>query len=186
MCIYLSYGLVLILPIAAVLVAARGRPATGAWVGLGFLLVVALVTSLGFNWWSGYQLVTERYSAGLGGVRNYGYWAWANLAAFALACGPAVVVGVRRLLAGARWAGTWSVIRDPRNTMSVIVGTTLVMVAVATLGGLSKGEVERIWLPFGGVLLLACVAIPASRARLWLIAQVVLVLCIQNLVMTPW
>ena len=133
-----------------------------------------------------------RYADGLGGVRLYSYWVWANVAAFALAVGPAAVVGLRRALATLQlsadgssiWRFRW--LRDPVNTVAVVSTSALAAALIATVGGLSKGEVERIWLPFGAWGLLAVVAIPARRVRWWLGAQAVVVIGVQALVRTPW
>jgi hypothetical protein len=191
--LYLSYGMVLVLGIAAVVLVTRGTWRLVGATASGLVLVVAVVTVAGFNWYDGYQLVVVRYADGLGGVRLYSYWVWANLAAFALAVGPAAVVGVRRALAGLRltsvvpsplWRLGW--VRDRHNTLAIVAASGLGAALIATLGGLSKGEVERIWLPFGVWVLLAVVAIPVRRARWWLAAQAAVVLGVQWLVLTPW
>ena len=133
-----------------------------------------------------------RYADGLGGVRLYSYWVWANVAAFALAVGPAAIVGVRRALAALQLPGDaarlWrlGLLRDPENTVAVVSTSALAAALIATVGGLSKGEVERIWLPFGAWVVLATVAIPAQRVRWWLGAQAVVVIGVQALVLTPW
>jgi hypothetical protein len=118
--------------------------------------------------------VVDRYYDGLGAVRPYSYWVWANLAAFALAIGPAAVVGLRRAVAARHWI------------VASVAGSAFGCVAIATLGGLSKAEVERIWLPFGVWALFAACAIPAERTRVWLGAQAVLVLVVAHVVLTPW
>src|SRR5204863_2843629 len=97
---------------------------------------------------------------------------WVNVAAFAVALGPAAVVGIARL-------------RDRRTW--VLVGAAMLAVALADLSLLSKGEVERIWLPFAPWILLAAVALGARRSRRgWLVAQVALALAVQVWVVSPW
>jgi hypothetical protein len=51
---------------------------------------------------------------------------------------------------------------------------------------MSKGEVERIWLPWTVWLPLAAATLPASRVRHWLIAQAVIALLVEHLFLTPW
>ena len=190
--LYLSYGMVLMLGIAAAVLLTRGTWRLMLVVAAGVLVVVVAVTVAGFNWWEGYHLLVVRYHDGAGGERRYSYWVWANLAAFAVAVGPAAVVGVRRAFAALRLPSSradlqstaW--LRDPQNTVAIVAASALAAVAIATLGGLSKGEVERIWLPFGVWLLLAATAIPTRRVRWWLALQAVLVLAVQHLVFTPW
>jgi len=190
--LYVSYGMVLTLGIVAAVLLNRGTWRLVLAVAAGLLFVVVAVTAAGFNWWEGYQLLVMRYRDGAGGERLYSYWVWANVAAFALAVGPAAVVGVRRSYAALRLTNSprglqpiaW--VRDPQNTVAIVTTSALAAVAIATLGGLSKGEVERIWLPFSVWLLLAATAIPMQRVRWWLALQAVLVLAVQHLVLTPW
>jgi hypothetical protein len=59
-------------------------------------------------------------------------------------------------------------------------------VALADLSGLSKGEVERIWLPFAIWLIVATALLPTSARRGWLIAQAALALAVNHLVLTVW
>ena len=190
--LYLSYGMVLMLGVTAAVLLTKGTWRAFLAVAAGVLVVVTAVTVAGFSWWEGYHLVVERYYQGVAGERRYAYWVWANVAAFALAVGPAAVVGVRRSFAGLRQSvglgelrsATWW--RDPQNTVAIVVAAAIGALLIATLGGLSKGEVERIWLPFAPWLLLAAVAIPEHRVRWWLALQAALVLAVQHLVLTPW
>ena len=190
--LFQSYGMVLMLGIAASVLLTRGTWRLALTAASGIVVVVLAVTVAGFNWYEGYQLVVVRYADGLGGVRLYSYWVWANAAAFALAVGPAAIVGVRRALASGRraadgrsvWTFTW--LRNPANTVALVSASAVGAALLATLGGLSKGEVERIWLPFGVWVLLSAVAIPWHRARWWLGAQAAVVLAVQALVVAPW
>ncbi|MEV1047158.1 hypothetical protein [Streptomyces sp. NPDC049916] len=96
---YLSYGLGLM---AAVLLAVLALTRTARPVVpflLGALVVPAAFTLAGFNWWTAYHLLVERYYQGAGGVRPYAYWVWANLACAVLASGLAAVAGLRRAAA---------------------------------------------------------------------------------------
>jgi hypothetical protein len=69
-------------------------------------------------------------------------------------------------------------------------------VAVANLSGLSKAEVERIWLPFAPWVVLAAAWLPTraaagrpswlAPASVLLAAQVVVAVAVESLVLTPW
>jgi hypothetical protein len=88
----------------------------------------------------------------------------------ALAVGPAVVVGL--VLAIRRW-------RDAASLLP-LVGLAIVVAVDASL--LSKGEVERIWLPFVPWLALAA---PGHR-RSWLALQAVVAVVLQAWLRSKW
>ncbi|MFK0173507.1 hypothetical protein ACIQU5_32470 [Streptomyces sp. NPDC090306] len=105
---YLSYGLALIALIGAgtlLLQRPRGRDLLRLSVPLlcGTAVVPVLFGVAGFNWWDAYRLLVTRYDQGVGGVRPFGYWVWANLACTVLCAGlataPALVRAGRALLA---------------------------------------------------------------------------------------
>ncbi|MCZ3388648.1 MAG: hypothetical protein LH645_05890 [Actinomycetia bacterium] len=191
---YLSYGMVLALGIGAAVLLSRGRWRTLLLVVLGVFVVVLVVTLSGFSWLDGYSVVVDRYYDGLGGVRPYSYWVWANLAAFSLAIGPAAIVGARRagaaVVASTRgspgWPSARATLRSPVGSTALVTASALACVVAATLGGLSSGEVERIWLPFGAWVLFAAIAIPRNRTRLWLSAQAIVVIVLAHIALTPW
>jgi hypothetical protein len=209
---YLSYGLTLCaFSGLTVLVLCRTlRPLP--WVLAGVALVAAVFTLAGFNWWEGYQLLTERYYEGAARVRPYAYWVWANLACAVTAVGPAAVAGVRRaLVCGAR-VGLRATVRlrpqgrkrqpgggqsggvpgaeaerlGSRERLAVLVLAALLTVAVADLSGMSKAETERIWLPFLTWLLPAAALLPRTSARYWLATQAVVALTVNHLLLTGW
>jgi hypothetical protein len=192
--VYVSYGMVLALGIGAAVLVSRGRWRGLLLVVLGFFAVVFVVTVSGFSWLDGYAEVVDRYYDGVGGVRPYSYWVWANLGAFALAIGPAAIVGARRagaaVVASIRLSPGWTsaqvTLRSPVGSTALVTAAALACVVVATLGGLSKGEVERIWLPFGTWVLFAVIAIPPNRTRLWLSAQAIVVVVLAHIAITPW
>ena len=67
------------------------------------------------------------------------------------------------------------------------VGGALLAVVTADVSGLSKGEVERIWLPFAIWLLVATAVFGGRRAaRLWLAGQLVTALVLQVVLVTNW
>ncbi|MEU8008039.1 hypothetical protein AB0B66_43365 [Catellatospora sp. NPDC049111] len=178
---YLSYGLVLLAPlVAAVLSAAWRRGAAGPVLATALaagLAVVVAFTAAGFWWLDGYHLVVQRYYQGIAAERAYGYWAWANLAAFLLSAGPvAAVIGRRAVVA----------LRHDRAAHVLLPLAALVAVAAADLSGLSKAEVERIWLPFAVWLPAGAALLPAGSRRGWLAAGAVTALTVNHLLLTIW
>ncbi|MGH3915782.1 MAG: hypothetical protein ACRDTC_20580, partial [Pseudonocardiaceae bacterium] len=109
--------------------------------------------------------------------RPYWYWSWANLAALAVAVGPATAAGLRRLGARPRHA--------PRGLV-LLVGAAVLALLCADLSGLSKAEVERIWLPFAVWLAAATALLPSRDTRIWLALQAVTALVVNHLLLTEW
>jgi hypothetical protein len=174
-CLYLSYGLVLGGLLAlAVLGLTRDRRA-GLLGTAGVLAVVAAFTAGGFWWFTGFDRVQVIYAASIASTRPYGYFVWANLAAVLLALGPAVVAGGRRAVARPRALPVAAL---------VLAGAGLAAILLADLSGMSKAEVERIWLPFAVWLVVPCALLP--RARYWLAAQALLALALNHLLLTVW
>lgn len=171
--IFLSYGLTLVGLIALAAVAVTRRWAALAVAVVGALAVVAAFAAAGFWWLDGYHLVVERYYQGIASVRPYSYWVWANLAALVLAAGPATAAGVRRVFG----AGL---------PLLALVGAALLAVGVADLTGLSKAEVERIWLPFTVWLVPAAALLPAPSRRWWLAVQALTALAVNHFLLTNW
>jgi hypothetical protein len=172
----LSYGLVLVAAIPVVVAVARRRLRPLAVAAGAAALVLLAFAPLGFWWPEGLGATRVRYWAGVASRRPAGYFLVGNLAAFALALGPAAAIGLARL----RDRGTW-----------LLVGGALVAVALADLSGMSKAEVERIWLPFVPWVLLATTALALTRrpgvtTRLALLVQAALAITIQATVRSPW
>ncbi|AZM59354.1 MULTISPECIES: hypothetical protein [unclassified Streptomyces] len=184
MTMYLSYGLTLFAVTAAAVLLLGGRKLRPlAYAVAGFLVVPAVFTALGFDWWEAYRLLVTRYYQGAGGVRPYGYWVWANLACTVLVVGPATVAGLRR--AGAVWAESRTPLpRSPAPRLALLVCSALLALLIADLSGMSKAETERIWLPFAFWLLPACALLPGPRG--WLAGQAALALLLNHLVLTWW
>ena len=65
----------------------------------------------------------------------------------------------------------------------LVVAAAVVAMLVADLSGMSKAEVERIWLPFAVWTSLSCAELPQPRR--WLAAQAVLAL-VNHLLLTTW
>jgi len=182
---YLSYGLTLFAVIAgAALLLGQRRLRPLPYVVAGLAVVPVVFTLLGFNWWEAYRLLITRYYEGVGGIRPYGYWVWANLACTVLIVGPATVAGLRR--AGTRLPELRGGLRAaaPQPRLALLVFAALLALLVADLSGMSKAETERIWLPFAMWLLPACAFLPRPRA--WLTAQATLALLLNHLLLTGW
>jgi hypothetical protein len=177
--LYLSYGFVLVGVLALAVVALRHRHRLAVLVTgtLGAAAVAVAFTAAGFWWPEGYRLVVERYYQGWAADRPYGYWVWANLAALVLAAGPVLLPALRRTLLAVR--------RD-RAASVVLPLAAAVAVAFADLSGLSKAEVERIWLPFTVWLVVAAARIPDPHRRAWLTAQAATALAVNHLLWTWW
>lgn len=153
----LSYGLALL---AVVLVTIAWR--RDAWRELAIALAAAgalllAVAAFGFSWLDGLAATRHAYWRGIASTRPYRYFVVANIAAFAACIGPATVIAL-----------VW--LRD--RALVVLTGAALVAVAFADLSAMSKGEVERIWLPFA-LWLLPAGALFASRRR-WTTAMLAL------------
>ena len=173
--LYLSYGLVLagLLPVAVVAVTRAWRAT--AFATAGAAAVVAAFTASGFWWFTGLAHVQVIYAASIAATRPYSYFVWANLAAVSIAVGPAVYAGIRRTVAAPR-ALPVAAILLPLAALAAIL--------LADLSGLSKAEVERIWLPFAVWLVVPCALLPRPRA--WLAAQAGLALAVNHLLLTVW
>ncbi|SRR6266508_225273 len=195
--LYLSYGLVLVGPLAlaVILLKPHHRWVTGAVGVAGVGVVVAAFSTAGFWWLTGYHLVVQRYYQGWAADRPYGYWVWANLACLVVSAGPAAVPALRRAAAAAidRWRHQAH--RPPDDLPGTGAHTSpafwlpalaLLAITAADLSGLSKAEVERIWLPYEIWLLPAIAWLPAAHHRCWLAVQALTALTINHLLLTDW
>lgn len=166
----LSYGLVLLAGPAIAVAWVRRRldvlVVTGA-VTVGLLIVLGLLS--GFWWPSGLAATRRAYLAGWAPGRSAWVFVWLNLCAFAFAVGPAAAPALARLRRSAMPA--------------LLVGGALVGVLLADLSLMSKGEVERIWLPWVPWVLVATVSL---RGRRWLAAQAATGLAIQLVLRSTW
>lgn len=165
----LSYGIAaLAVIVLAVALARRAWPALAAATG-GVLAVLLGFAAAGFWWLDGLQATQALYVTGVAARRPYLEFVVIDLAAFSLAVGPAALAALGRLRDRAVW---------------LLAGPALAAVALAALSGLSKGEVERIWLPFAPWLLVATAVL--QPARVWLGAQLALALALQVGLRSPW
>ncbi|WP_243653470.1 hypothetical protein [Pseudonocardia endophytica] len=175
--LYLSYGLVLagLFPLVVVAVTRRWRVLLPALAGGA--LVVGAFTAAGFWWLDGFEKVQIIYAASIAQDRPYEYFVYANLAAVLFALGPAVLAGLRRLAMHPRAVPVGA---------TLLVAAAVVAVLLADASGMSKAEVERIWLPFGVWIVLACGMIPRRQVRGWLAVQAVLAIAVNSLLVMPW
>ena len=171
---FLSYGLVLLAAVPAVVAWQRRRFRPLALAAVGAAPVFVAFAAAGFWWVAGLLATRERYFAGVGGRRPYLDFLVANAACLAIALGPAVAVALARL-------------RDRR--LWLLAGGALAVVGAAMISGMSKGEVERIWLPFAIWLLPAGAALAAFRYRAtagWLGVQATTAIVVASVVKTSW
>ncbi len=176
-CLYLSYGLALGAALVVAVIAMTKAWRTALFAALGVAAVVAAFTVAGFWWITGYELTKVLYAGSIAQSRPYSYFIWANLAALVFALGPAVIAGLRHAVAAPRLVS---------SGVAVLAAAALAVVLVADISGLSKAEVERIWLPFGTWLVPACAWLPRTHHRWWLAGQAVLALLVNHLLLTVW
>lgn len=180
--IFLSYGLVLLAPLAIAVVAVRRRVRPLLVGAVAVTAVVATFAAAGFWWFDGLTATRERVHLGAAGARPYYYFVVADLAILAIALGPAVLAGLGRV--AHRPAGHGNP-RSQRGLM-VLVAAAGIGLLVADLSGLARGEVERVWLPFMPWLAVAAALLPRRDVRWWLAAQVIVTIAIQTFVVSPW
>jgi hypothetical protein len=182
--IFLSYGLTLVAVPAGVIVVLgrRFRPVPLTAVLVGAAGVVAGFAAAGFWWPAGYHLVVQRYYQGVASQRPYAYWVWADLALVVLCAGPVAAVILRRALLRVGPARTL-----PSAGPAVLLALAgLLAIVAADVSGLSKAEVERIWLPFAAWLPAGVALLPVPGRRGWLVVQAVIALLVNHLFLTTW
>jgi len=120
-----------------------------------------------------------------------------------LATGAALLVLAAVAVAGFRWPEGLLATRDTYydgvasirpygtfliNNLAAFAGGGLSAVALADVSGMSKGEVERIWLPFVPWVALATCALPKSdlASRAWLLTAAGFALAFELGVLTSW
>jgi hypothetical protein len=168
-----SYGVALAAAIPAAVIVTRRRFDVAAIVAAtaGGLLVVLWALS-GYSWISGLRATAHEYQV-LDLDRPYAAFFFINLAAWALALGPATFVGLAR--------SGWS-----RRSSLVVGGAAAAL--LANVSGLSSGEVERIWLPFTLWVLPAGAALGLTHpsSRRWMAAQAATAVALTIVVRTQW
>ncbi len=172
---FLSYGLVLLAIIPLAVCSARHRIRPLVLAAVATLPVFAWFAAMGFSWFAGFAATRHVYWTGVAIHRPYSYFFFADLALFAVATGPAVAIALARL-------------RDRRVWW--LVGAVAGVVALADLSGMSKGEVERIWLPFVPWAVLATAALgergTLERIRPYLWLQVACTMVVGVTIWSQW
>jgi hypothetical protein len=168
---FLNYGLVVVGVIGIAVLGLTRSARTAFAAGVGVVAVVVSFALGGFWWWDGVQATAARWSAGTGSDRPYAYTLFGNLAVLAMMVGPAVAAGLGWL-------------RD--RATGVIVGSAALAVLALDISGVTRGEVERIWLPLAPWLVLSCAAIPRRWLRPALIAQAGVAITVQAFVRLAW
>ncbi|OWY59592.1 hypothetical protein B7486_73750, partial [cyanobacterium TDX16] len=169
-CLTFSYGLWLLGFVVLPTLLWRRRWKLLPAVGAAALVPVVALSAAGFDYLAAFDATRVEVEESVQSTRPYGLFLVLNLVVLGIACGPAVVAGVARLRDQATW---------------LLVGGALLAVAFADVSGLSKGEVERIWLPFTVWIVVAASA-HRPPARTWLAAQVALAVAVQVLARTGW
>lgn len=176
--LFLSYGLVLVAVPVVVIAVLRQRRRPFLIAAAGVAAIMAAFLAAGFWWVDGLRATGEQYRLSIAKTRPYGYFLLADLAVFGVIVGPATIASLARL--GRRAGPRWRVVP--------VIGLT--MLVLADLSGLSKAEVERIWLflvpPVAATT--ALLARPGSDVvrRGWLALQVIAGLILQIALRTPW
>ncbi|MGL4339476.1 MAG: hypothetical protein ACRCSP_03500 [Rhodoglobus sp.] len=180
-CVMLSYGLPLLGILACALLALSRNWRPLPWAVLAAVAVVVAFAVTGFVWWEAYPVLVERYWDGIASRRPSSYWLWGNLAALAFSAGPiigaAVAVGLRGL---SPWRTALS------RPVVIVTVAAVAMVLAADISGMSKAEVERIWLPFVPWLLVGTALLPERWRRWGFAGQLVVALIVQHTLFTGW
>lgn len=177
--LFLSFGLTALGLVAlTVVLVHRGRLGRGGVVrvlgvgAVGVLLVVGAFAVGGYWWVEGFTAAGDRVRSGPSyDNRPLAFFVVANLAAAALAVGPAAVAGLASLR---------------RTRLALLPLAALAGMVVSDLTGLVRGETERIWLPFYVWVLVATAFLPVQQRRWWLAASAALAVVIEVVVRTEW
>lgn len=194
--IFLSYGMVLFLVIPGLVilcVSPASLPAKLQSVLAAAAGGVAVVTAFAifhFWWFDGLSTTRFFYWKGTAKFRPWGYFFVANIANIVIAAGPAVMAAMGVAVGGglrqAR-ASLRTLIHSADRVWLLPLGAGVAMLS-ANVSQLSKGETERIWLPFFVFLVPLTSALgPSLRSRrLWIATQVGAALVLQTGLLSKW
>lgn len=170
--LFLSYGLAPLGLVFLVVAVDRRRVRPLVVAGAGIVTVVIGFALAGFWLLAGLVRTRRLYNHTMGALRPYGYFVFADLAVLAVMVGPAVAAALGR---------------GPSRTQLLLAAGGFAAVLVADLSGLSKGEVERIWLPFAPWLITSCAAFEGDRSTQgWLAANVATGVAFELLIRSPF
>ena len=183
--LFLSYGMVTFLAVPAMAVlflrgpTVRRRMLVALSLGAGIVIVFTAFALAHFWWFAGLKTTREFYWKGTAQFRPWAYFFVSNIAVVVIATGPAIVAGAGRLVTRHR--------RRSGQIWLLALGAVIAIMA-ANISQLSKGETERIWLPFFTFLIpLAVVGEPSvGRQRFWLAIQISLTVVLQIGLMSKW
>jgi hypothetical protein len=172
-------------PLAVVIVA---RPPSRVLVaGLAAMAVVPSAFTLAGFWWpDGVAATHEAYLAtGGSSRRSYLFFLVGDFAVLGLLTGPAVAWCLPPLVRALRRGIGPAQPDRARAVVALLAAAALAGTVALDLAGLTRGEVERIWVPYAAWLTVAT-ALRPSLGRRWLAAQAVTALVIQGLIHSPW
>lgn len=157
----------------------RRRPLLNVISGVGSLVPLGLARLAGFVWLDGLTAAQADFSIRIGPHRSWVLWIFLDLLLVLITAGPAVAPAIRKIRRTPGWP--------------FLVGAGLA-VTFAIGSGLSRGEVERSFLPFLPWLLVAAVAPEPGRdprstapAPLLLVGSgAVSAVALQAVLRTPW
>ncbi|WP_252846864.1 hypothetical protein [Actinoallomurus purpureus] len=191
---YLSYGLLpmFALPLAVLVLTRPPRPVLVA-LAAGCAVVPAAFTIAGFSWFAGVAGTHVAWAAGGGArARPYAYFLLGDLSVLALLIGPATAMALPAVLPRAVALARAMLPGGPAEEATSWIGRLGWPVAAALAGmialdlsGVTRGEVERIWIPYAAWMTIAP-AVHRPPARTLLLAQALTALTIQGLVWSPW
>jgi hypothetical protein len=183
---YLSYGLLPLFAVPlAVLLAVRPPLRVLAGLGAGLVVVPAAFTLLGFWWPDGVRATLDTYLLSRGSAqRSYAYFLFGDLAVLGLLTGPAVAYALPRT-AAVLWRAARTRTPTPAAAVALPACAALLGMLVLDLSGVTKGEVERIWVPFA-TWPVAAASLRCPGSRWWPAAQAATALAVQALVLSPW
>ncbi|SDF46220.1 hypothetical protein SAMN05660324_0185 [Klenkia brasiliensis] len=177
--LFLSFGLTALGLVALVVVLVHRR-ALG-WGGVvrvlavgavGVLLVVGLFLLGGYWWLDGFHAAGDRVRSGPSYAnRPLAFFLFSNVAAGAIAVGPAAIAGLASLR---------------RHRLALLPLAALAGILASDSTGLVRGETERIWLPFYVWVLCATAFLPERGRRVWLALGAVLAIAVEVTVRTEW
>lgn len=180
-CMMLSYGLVLIaIPVAVIAFGRRRWQLLVPCAVCAAAFVLAWIP-FGFWWLEGLDATRGQYLIGISKQRPARYFSFSNIAVVGVVIGPMTCVALA-------WAArAWS----SRRALVLVLGGFVGAIVVANLSGMSKAEVERIWLPFTLPLLAAGSVLwfgkrPLLTARVALTVQVAMAIALQSVLKFYW
>jgi hypothetical protein len=170
----------------AVVVAARPRWSVVA-VAIGAMVVVPAAFTLAGFWWPDGVAATHQAYLTTGGSsrRPYFYFLVGDFAVLGLLIGPAVAHAAPDLAGALRRGIGRSQPERARAVVALLAAAALVGAVTLDLAGLTRGEVERIWVPYAAWLTVA-VALRPAPGRRWLAAQAATGILVQALIHSPW